>query len=95
MLPDSPRYLASAGRKQEARELLEQLRRHRATPEEIEREFFEIVTLAEEGDHGSMQFAKILFGLAGKLHPNLGRRAWLCVWLQIMGSWTGITVSVT
>ncbi|KAJ5314883.1 hypothetical protein N7476_005190 [Penicillium atrosanguineum] len=91
MLPDSPRYLASVGRKQEARELLEQLRRHHSTPQEIDHEFFEIVTLAEEGERGSLQFAKILFGQSGKLHPNLGRRAWLCVWLQIMASWTGIT----
>jgi hypothetical protein len=95
MLPDSPRYLASVGRKQEARELLEQLRRHCSTPQEIDQEFFEIVTLAEEGERGSFQFAKILFGQGGKLHPNLGRRAWLCVWLQIMASWTGTTVSVT
>ncbi|KAJ5678553.1 uncharacterized protein N7477_004186 [Penicillium maclennaniae] len=92
MLPDSPRYLASVGRKQEARELLDQLRRHRATPQEIDHEFFEIVTLAEEGKRSSsFQFAKILFGQSGKMHPNLGRRAWLCVWLQIMASWTGIT----
>lgn len=94
MLPDSPRYLASVGRKQEARDLLERLRRHRSTPQEIDHEYFEIVTLAEEGEHGSFQFAKILFGQSGKLHPNLGRRAWLCVWLQIMASWTGTTVSV-
>jgi MFS family permease len=25
------------------------------------------------------------------LAPHLGRRAWLCIWLQIMASWTGIT----
>ncbi|KAJ5201460.1 uncharacterized protein N7498_006123 [Penicillium cinerascens] len=91
MLPDSPRYLASVGRKAEARELLEKLRQHRATKDEIDQEFFEIVTLAEESKGHSIQFAEILIGKGGKIHPNLGRRAWLCVWLQIMASWTGIT----
>lgn len=94
MLPDSPRYLASVGRKAEARELLEKLRQHRATKDEIDQEFFEIVTLAEESKRDSLQFAEILIGRGGKIHRNLGRRAWLCVWLQIMASWTGITVSL-
>ncbi|KAJ5121720.1 hypothetical protein N7526_008657 [Penicillium atrosanguineum] len=80
MLPDSPRYLASNN----FGDII-------LPPQEIDHEFFEIVTLAEEGERGSLQFAKILFGQSGKLHPNLGRRAWLCVWLQIMASWTGIT----
>ncbi|KAJ5933482.1 hypothetical protein N7454_005811 [Penicillium verhagenii] len=91
MLPDSPRYLASVGRKKEARELLETLRQHSSTEQEIDQEFLEIVTLAEESQGGCLQFAKILVGMGGKLHPNLGRRAWLCIWLQIMASWTGIT----
>ncbi|OOQ89647.1 hexose carrier protein [Penicillium brasilianum] len=92
MLPDSPRYLASAGRKEEARDLLERIRKHRASPEEIDREYLEIVTLAEESQLSSpIQFIKIMLGKGGKRHPNLGRRAWLCIWLQIMASWTGIT----
>lgn len=95
MLPDSPRYLASVGRKQEARELLEHLRRDSSTPQQIDQEFFEIATLAEEGERSPFQFVKILFGQGRKQYPNLGRRAWLCIWLQIMASWTGITVSVT
>jgi len=93
MLPDSPRYLASVGRKEEARELLERIRKHRASPEEIDQEYLEIVTLAKERQRSSpIQFAKILLGKGGRQHLNLGRRAWLCVWLQIMASWTGITV---
>jgi hypothetical protein len=93
MLPDSPRYLASVGRKEEARDLLERIRKHRASPEEIDREYMEIVTLAEESQLSSpIQFIKIMFGKGGERHPNLGRRAWLCIWLQIMASWTGITV---
>ncbi|CAI7634012.1 hypothetical protein N7533_011599 [Penicillium manginii] len=92
MLPDSPRYLASVGRNEDARELLERLRKDRASPEEIDREYLEIITLSEGSQISSpIQFAKILLGKGGKRHPNLGRRAWLCVWLQIMGSWTGIT----
>ncbi|KAJ5847626.1 hypothetical protein N7455_011583 [Penicillium solitum] len=91
MLPDSPRYLASVGRKQEARELLEHLRRDSSTPQQIDQEFFEIATLAEEGERSPFQFVKILFGQGRKQYPNLGRRAWLCIWLQIMASWTGIT----
>ncbi|OQD68675.1 hypothetical protein PENDEC_c032G06746 [Penicillium decumbens] len=92
MLPDSPRYLASVGRKQEARELLEHLREGQSTPQEIDQEFFEIISLTEEGDRSNpLEFAKILLGLGSKVHPNLGRRAWLCVWLQIMAAWTGTT----
>lgn len=96
MLPDSPRYLASVGRNEEARELLERLRKDRASPEEIGREYLEIVTLSEgSGTSSPIQFAKVLLGKGGKRHPNLGRRAWLCIWLQIMASWTGITVGTS
>ncbi|KAJ6159396.1 Major facilitator superfamily domain general substrate transporter [Penicillium chrysogenum] len=92
MLPDSPRYLASVGRKQEAYDLLKRIRKHRASSEEVDREYLEIVTLAEESQLSSpIQFVKILLGKGGRRHPNLGRRAWLCIWLQIMASWTGIT----
>ncbi|OGE53069.1 hypothetical protein PENARI_c008G01640 [Penicillium arizonense] len=92
MLPDSPRYLASVGRNEEARELLEHIRKHKASPEEIDREYLEIVAMGEGSQRSSpIQFVKILLGKGGRQHPNLGRRAWLCVWLQIMASWTGIT----
>ncbi|KAJ5650522.1 uncharacterized protein N7484_004245 [Penicillium longicatenatum] len=92
MLPDSPRYLASVGRSEEARELLVRIRKGTATPELIEREYLEIVTTARHSQPSSpVQFAKILFGKGGRPGTNLGRRAWLCVWLQIMASWTGIT----
>lgn len=39
-------------------------------------------------------FLRILSGRANNNETNnqrLGRRAWLCVWLQIMASWSGIT----
>jgi MFS family permease len=92
MLPDSPRYLASVGRKEEAREILLQVRHGHASQEAIDREYLEIVAIAEESKPSSpIQFAKILMGKGGRPGSNLGRRAWLCVWLQIMASWTGIT----
>jgi hypothetical protein len=92
MLPDSPRYLASVGKNDEARELLYAVRSHKATPEQIDREYLEIVTIAQESKPSSpIQFAKILVGKGGRPGSNLGRRAWLCLWLQIMASWTGIT----
>lgn len=94
MLPDSPRYLASVGRKEEARDLLIRIRQGSATSDEIDREYLEIITTARESKPSSpVQFAKILFGQGGRPGTNLARRAWLCVWLQIMASWTGITVS--
>jgi hypothetical protein len=92
MLPDSPRYLASVGRNEEARDLLYRVRGHKAAPEEIEKEYLEIVALAMDSKPSSpIQFAKILLGRSGRRGSNMGRRAWLCLWLQIMASWTGIT----
>lgn len=94
MLPDSPRYLASVGRNDEARDLLNRIRKDRASQEDIDREYLEIIVTAEGSKRSSpIEFVKILFGKGGKPGLNLGRRAWLCVWLQIMASWTGITVS--
>ena len=90
MLPDSPRYLASVGRLDGAREVLTHVRGS-YTPE-TELEFLEIVAVAKENKPSSpTEFAKILFGKGGKPGAHLGRRAWLCLFLQIMASWTGIT----
>ncbi|KAJ5495893.1 hypothetical protein N7539_001009 [Penicillium diatomitis] len=89
MLPDSPRYLASVGRNDEARRLLVRLR---GSQEDVGREYLEIVTLAQESQPSSpVQFAQILLGYGGRPGTHLARRVWLCVWLQIMASWTGIT----
>jgi hypothetical protein len=93
MLPDSPRYLASVGRNDEARDLLNRIRKDRASQDDIDQEYLEIITIAKGSKLSSpIEFVKILFGKGGKPGLNLGRRAWLCVWLQIMASWTGITV---
>lgn len=90
LLPDSPRYLASAGRLDDAREVLEHVRGGYGP--EVEQEFLEIAAVAKDSQKSSpIQFAKILAGRGGKPGAHLGRRAWLCLWLQIMASWTGIT----
>lgn len=88
-LPDSPRYLASVGRLDEAKEVLEHIRGR--TGLDVEKEFLEICAVAEDSKPSSpIQFAKVLLGRATN-GAHLGRRAWLCLWLQIMASWTGIT----
>lgn len=90
MLPDTPRYLASAGRYDEAREVIEHVRGGYGP--EVEREFLEIKAVAEESTKSSpVEFLKILVGRGPKPGFNLGQRAWLCLLLQIMASWTGIT----
>ncbi|KAJ6069835.1 hypothetical protein N7499_011722 [Penicillium canescens] len=64
----------------------------RTSQEDIDREYLEIITIAQDSKPSSpIEFVKILIGKGGKPGLNLGRRAWLCVWLQIMASWTGIT----
>jgi hypothetical protein len=89
-LPDSPRYLASVGRYDDAREVLTHVRGC-YTPE-VEKEFLEIVAVAKDSKPSSpIEFTKILVGRGGRSGQHLGRRAWLCLLLQIMASWTGIT----
>lgn len=91
MLPDSPRYLASVGRTEEAREVLEHVRgRYDAA---VEQEFNEIVAVAKENNKSGspIEFIRIILGLDKSKGAHFGRRAWLCIWLQIMASWTGIT----
>lgn len=91
-LADSPRYLASVARYDEAREGLELLRGGNGV--EVEKEFAEICVVAKESKRGSpLQFAKVLAGRGSGTAPHLGRQAWLSLWLQIMASWSGITVS--
>ena len=89
LLPDSPRYLASVGRYEDAKEVLVHVRGNDGP--EVEKEFQEICAVAEESKAASpLEFTKIIAGRATSA-PHLGRRAWLCIWLQIMASWTGIT----
>ncbi|RMZ02076.1 hypothetical protein D0862_06150 [Hortaea werneckii] len=90
LLPDSPRYLASVGKSQEAREVLLHIRGSES--EEFEQEYTMIVTMAEQSVKSSpVEFLKIVLGIDRQKAPHLGRRAWLSIWLQVMASWTGIT----
>jgi hypothetical protein len=92
-LPDSPRFLASVGRHEEALEVLQHVRGKPDGDSEVEREYHEIVKVSQGAKKSTpIEFAKILFALDhGHDSPHLTRRAWLCLWLQIMASWTGIT----
>ncbi|KAE8151407.1 general substrate transporter [Aspergillus avenaceus] len=81
-LPHSPRYLAAVGRNREARELLSHLRYDKAMQNEIEQEYLEIVATAQYSKPSTPKW---------KVGQSLGRRAWLCLFLQTMASWTGIT----
>jgi hypothetical protein len=90
MLPDSPRYYASIGDFEAAREVLVHVRGGES--DAVEQEYLEICAIAEDSKPSSpTQFAKVLVGRGEGKAPHLGRRAWLCLWLQIMASWTGIT----
>jgi len=90
MLPDSPRYYISSGRPEMARKVLEAVRGGRS--DETEREFQEMVAASSDVVPSSpVEFAKILVGRSDSKAPHLARRAWLCLWLQIMASYTAIT----
>ncbi|GAA5856833.1 hypothetical protein JCM8547_008865 [Rhodosporidiobolus lusitaniae] len=91
LLPDSPRYLASVGRHDEAREVLEHIRGGGSPAVEAE-----LAQMRDEATHNKgssvTEFIKVLSGRANtELHKHLGRRAWLSMWLQMMASWSGIT----
>ncbi|KAK3170257.1 hypothetical protein OEA41_009644 [Lepraria neglecta] len=90
LLPDSPHYLATVGRTGETKDVLEHVRR--GSSPTVEKEFLEICALVGNTKPSSpIEFARVLLGRSANVKPHLGRRAWLCVWLQIMVSRTGIT----
>jgi len=90
MLPDSPRYYMSAGHPEKALEVLEAVRGGRTA--ETEREYAEMLAAGSNVKPSSpIEFAKILVGRSDSKAPHLARRAWLCLWLQIMASYTAIT----
>ena len=92
MLPDSPRYYISSGQPDKALEVLRHVRGKKVSPELLDREFREMVSVSSNTRPATpFEFAKVLVGKASSEAPNLARRAWLCLWLQIMASYTAIT----
>ena len=90
MLPDSPRYYISSGKPAMALQVLEHVRG--GNSEETDREFAEMVAASSDVKPASpLEFAKILVGRSDSSAPHLARRAWLCLFLQIMASYTAIT----
>jgi MFS family permease len=90
MLPDSPRFYAAVGQFEKAKEVLIQIRGG-FTPA-VEDEYLEICALTVDSKPASpLQFAKVLIGRDEGKAAHLGKRAWLCLWLQIMASWSGVT----
>lgn len=86
LLPDSPRYLASVGRIEEAQEVLEHLRG--GASDSVNAEMAEMIEASKGTSPSSpTEFVKILLGRANnEVHAHLGRRAWLCIWLQIVST---------
>lgn len=90
MLPDSPRYYISSGNPEKALEVLEHVRGGKSAA--TEREFAEMLAASSDVKPASpIEFVKVLFGRSDSAAPHLARRAWLCLFLQIMASYTAIT----
>jgi hypothetical protein len=78
MLPDSPRYYASVGDFETARDVLVHVRG--SDTEAVENEYLEIRAIAADSKPSSpIQFAKVLVGHGEGKGAHLGRRAWLCL----------------
>ncbi|KAI1292934.1 general substrate transporter [Xylaria venustula] len=85
--PESPRWLCKVGRGEEALYVLQRLRN---STEQAEAGVADIHgnNKVEETSEGTSYY-QMFFGLkSGHLHT--GRRVQLCIWLQILQSWTGI-----
>uniref|UniRef100_A0A060TCU3 ARAD1D41998p n=1 Tax=Blastobotrys adeninivorans TaxID=409370 RepID=A0A060TCU3_BLAAD len=88
-MPESPRWLVSKGRDEDAKEVLLALRDDNTL---AEAEYQDIKVNADEDHEIDTNFYKMILFPQGKLH--ISRRVWLAVWFQIIQEWVGIA-SVT
>ncbi|OQV08619.1 hypothetical protein CLAIMM_12861 isoform 2 [Cladophialophora immunda] len=91
--PESPRWLCKVGRDDEALFVLERLRGISGEDTGIAatelRDIQNVVGMEKSKGHDITYFS-MFFG-TGKGNLHITRRTHLCIWLQIMQSWTGIS----
>ena len=89
-LPDSPRWLLSNGRKEEAVQILAKVRGDLAYDDSsLVAEMEQLEAVVEASHHKRNRLHNLAIGrYSGRLH--LGRRVWLSILLQQLELWTGI-----
>lgn len=89
--PESPRWLCRVDRDDEALFILQRLRGVSGLDEgRAEAELMDIKRIVELETTDNNSYIHMLFGIkSGRLHT--GRRVQLCIWLQIMQNWVGIS----